>query len=93
MTISNENNDMTPVNPGETPIETVSGRLEDFDPRSGSRLERAVFNHRINCTPHRAMRTNGAFYFNLSSAVTCSAACFCFLNQRELSGCKTNTNS
>ena len=47
MTISNENNDMTPVNPGETPIETVSGRLEDFDPRSGSRLERAVFNHRI----------------------------------------------
>jgi uncharacterized protein len=34
---------MTP----ETPSETVPGRHEDFDPRSGSRLERAVFNHRI----------------------------------------------
>src|SRR5437870_12282540 len=34
---------MTPVSPAET----ASGRLEDFDPRSGSRLERAVFNHRI----------------------------------------------
>ncbi len=30
---------MTTVTPSET------GRLEDFDPRSGSRLERAVFNH------------------------------------------------
>lgn len=34
---------MTP----ETPSQTAPGRLEDFDPRSGSRLERAVFNHRI----------------------------------------------
>ena len=34
---------MTPV----TPPETATGRLEDFDPSSGSRLERAVFNHRI----------------------------------------------
>ena len=34
---------MTP----STPTDTGSGRLEDFDPRSGSRLERAVFNHRI----------------------------------------------
>ncbi len=34
---------MTPV----TPPEAAPGRLEDFDPRSGSRLERAVFNHRI----------------------------------------------
>ena len=39
----NETNDMTPVTPTETP----PGRPEDFDPRSGSRLERAVFNHRI----------------------------------------------
>ena len=34
---------MTPV----TPTETAPRRLEDFDPRSGSRLERAVFNHRV----------------------------------------------
>ncbi len=34
---------MTP----STPTETGPGRLEDFDSRSGSRLERAVFNHRI----------------------------------------------
>jgi predicted RND superfamily exporter protein len=34
---------MTPV----TPDETAPARLEDFDPRSGSRLERAVFNHRF----------------------------------------------
>jgi predicted RND superfamily exporter protein len=34
---------MTPV----IPAETAPSRLEDFDPRSGSRLERAVFNHRI----------------------------------------------
>src|SRR5258706_13839158 len=33
--------------PPVTPAETATGRLEDFDPRSGSRLERAVFNHRI----------------------------------------------
>ena len=33
---------MTPV----TSTEAAPGRLEDFDPRSGSRLERAVFNHR-----------------------------------------------
>jgi predicted RND superfamily exporter protein len=30
-----------------TTNETSAYRLEDFDPRSGSRLERAVFNHRI----------------------------------------------
>jgi predicted RND superfamily exporter protein len=30
-----------------TTTETAACRLEDFDPRSGSRLERAVFNHRI----------------------------------------------
>src|SRR5258708_16140657 len=33
--------------PPVTPTETTRGRLEDFDPRSGSRLERAVFNYRI----------------------------------------------
>ncbi|WP_297838168.1 MMPL family transporter [Pseudomonas sp.] len=30
-----------------TPPSNTACRLEDFDPRSGSRLERAVFNHRI----------------------------------------------
>lgn len=30
-----------------TSTENTACRLEDFDPRSGSRLERAVFNHRI----------------------------------------------
>ncbi|WAB91914.1 RND family transporter [Pseudomonas citronellolis] len=30
-----------------TPSETTACRLEDFNPRSGSRLERAVFNHRV----------------------------------------------
>lgn len=34
---------MTPV----TANESAPGRMEDFDPSSGSRLERAVFNHRI----------------------------------------------
>ncbi len=34
---------MTPV----TPTEAAPSRVEDFDPSSGSRLERAVFNHRI----------------------------------------------
>lgn len=38
---------MTPVTSHETAADIDSGRLEDFDPRSGSRLERAVFNHRI----------------------------------------------
>jgi len=33
--------------PPVTPTETAPGRREDFDPNSGSRLERAVFNHRI----------------------------------------------
>ncbi len=39
----NASDDMPPV----TPTETAPGRREDFDPNSGSRLERAVFNHRI----------------------------------------------
>ncbi|WP_448681188.1 efflux RND transporter permease subunit [Pseudomonas nicosulfuronedens] len=30
-----------------TTTDTAACRLEDFDPRSGSRLERAVFNHRV----------------------------------------------
>src|SRR5258706_16200849 len=33
--------------PPVTPAETATGRLEDFDPRSGFGLERAVFNPRI----------------------------------------------